>query len=60
MVEADFKDDIIMLQFKLTHKESGKRVNTLTFLNVPLSQSSDPNIAILEEIVLKLKNPLNL
>ncbi len=46
-VEAEYKDDIIMLQFKVTHKETGKRINTMTFINVPLSQAADPNVLVL-------------
>ena len=35
-IDTEFKDDIIMMQFKLSNKETMKKVNTLSFLNVPV------------------------
>jgi hypothetical protein len=35
-IDSEFKDDIIMIQFKLSNKETMKKVNTLSFLNVPI------------------------
>jgi hypothetical protein len=57
-VDSDFKDDLVLIQFKLINKESQKRVNSLTFLNVPLSKHTDQNITVLQEILIKLKNPM--
>ena len=57
-VDSDFKDDLVLIQFKLINKESQKRVNSLTFLNVPLSKYTDQNITVLQEILIKLKNPM--
>lgn len=52
----DFKDDIIMIQFKLVQKESPlKKWNTLTFLNIPMEKGSDPNIETLQDVMYKLK-----
>ena len=36
LIDSEFKDDIIMIQFKLSNKETMKKVNTLSFLNVPI------------------------
>jgi hypothetical protein len=57
-VDSDFKDDLVLIQFKLINKESQKRVNSLTFLNVPLSKYTDQNITVLQEVLIKLKNPM--
>lgn len=42
-----------MIQFKLVNKQTFKSVNTLSFINVPLSKQGDPNIATLNEILVK-------
>ena len=45
--EDEVKDEIMMFQFRLTHRESGKFFNSFTFLNVPLSRATDPNLQVL-------------
>ena len=60
-VDTEFKDDIIMIQFKLSNKETSKKVNTLTFVNVPLQKlQSDANISTLQDILMKTKQPMTL
>lgn len=51
----EFKDDIVMVQFKLTAIGSDKTVNTLTFVNVPMEKGSDTNVLVLQEVLAKLK-----
>lgn len=41
----EFKDDIIMIQFKLSIND--KMTNTLTFLNAPMARVSDSNVTTL-------------
>ncbi len=60
-IDTEFKDDIIMIQFKLSNKETMKKINTLTFLNVPISKvQSDTNLSTLQDILIKTKQPLTL
>ena len=49
----DIKDDIILIQFKLVSKESEKTMNTISFLNIPLTKQNDPNITTIQEIMIK-------
>ena len=53
--ESQLKEDIVLIQFKLVNKQSFKSVNTLSFINVPLSKQSDPNIQTLNEILVKFQ-----
>ena len=60
-IDTEFKDDIIMIQFKLSNKETMKKINTLTFLNVPISKvQSDTNLSTLQDILIKTKQPMTL
>jgi hypothetical protein len=45
------KDDIILIQFKLVRRDTGRTHNVQTFANVPTSKQFDINIATLIEIV---------
>ena len=49
----NIKDDIILIQFKLMRRGTMKVVNTISFLNLPITKSSDINIATLFEILAK-------
>ena len=44
-----------MIQFKLVNKENEKLFNTISFINVPIAKASDPNIAVLHDILIKFK-----
>ena len=43
-VGEDIKDDIILIQFRIVSKESERNLNTISFLNVPLSKAHDSNL----------------
>ncbi len=47
----NIKDDIIIMQFKLVRKETMKILNTISFVNMPISKATDINIATLSEII---------
>ena len=49
----NIKDDIILVQFKLVRRDTGKTHNVQTFINVPTSKQFDINLATLIEIVSK-------
>lgn len=49
----DIKDDIILIQFKIVSKDSERTLNTISFLNLPLSKAMDPNVMTLQEIMIK-------
>jgi len=54
--EDEFKDDLIMIQLKITPKDHPhKKGNTLTFLNLPLAYSSDTNVVTLLDVIAKVK-----
>lgn len=54
--EDEFKDDLIMIQLKITPKDQPhKKGNTLTFLNLPLAYSSDTNVVTLLDVIAKVK-----
>lgn len=46
-----------MVQFKLVDKSSYRTINTLNFINIPLSKMQDNNVSTLLEIMNKLKRP---
>ena len=47
----NIKDDIILVQFKLVKKDTLKIVNTISFVNLPLSKMQDTNMMTIFEIV---------
>ena len=47
----NIKDDIILMQFKLVRKENMKILNTISFVNLPISKAVDINITTLTEII---------
>jgi hypothetical protein len=49
----NIKDDIILMQFKLVHKETLKTHNTMSFVNLPATKLADANVATLLEILSK-------
>ena len=49
----NIKDDVILIQFKLVKKDTCKLLNTLSFVNLPLSKSTDINMSTLIEIINK-------
>ena len=49
----NIKDDIILIQFKLIRNATMKTVNTISFLNVPMSKFHDVNLQTIAEIVSK-------
>ena len=49
----NIKDDIIIMQFKLVRKETMKILNTISFVNMPISKATDINLSTLTEIIQK-------
>jgi len=49
----NIKDDTVIMQFKLVRKDTMKIMNTQTFINLPISKTSDINISTLMEIIQK-------
>ena len=43
-----------MIQFKLINKETNKKVNTVSFVNVPLAKMTDSNISIIQDVMIKI------
>jgi len=52
--EEDMKDEILMFQFKLSNRESAKFFKSFTFLNLPLSAMHDPNLLVLQDVLIRL------
>ena len=53
--ETELKEDILVIQFKLVNKQTYKTLNTFSFINAPLSKTTDNNIGTLIEILNKFK-----
>lgn len=49
------KDDICLVQFKLVSPQTGKSLNTLTFVNMTARKSQDVNYKVLAEVVSKIE-----
>lgn len=40
----------------MVSKQTNEVINTISFLNIPLSKQLDPNISTLHEVLIRLKN----
>jgi len=50
---VNIKDDIILMQFKLVHKDTMKTHNTFSVINIPATKMNDANVVTLLEILHK-------
>lgn len=57
--ETELKEDLIVIQFKLVHKETFRTQNTFSFINIPLAKQNDNNVNTLLEILKKFKKTSN-
>ena len=55
--QANLKDDICLFQLKLVRTDTLRTINTISFINLPISKCQDQNHKILCEVLLKLNEP---